>query len=298
MASGVLKGLVRAMRPPFLLLSPLCVLLGIATAVEVGVTLDPQLVTLVVLGALLAHAATNLLNEYHDFRSGLDLRTTRTPFSGGSGALPAQPAAAPAVLMAALAGVGLSIALGVYLTLQAGPGLLLVGLLGVVLMVAYTPLITRSALLCLIAPGLGFALIQIGTHYVLTARFNPELFWVALTPLCLVSALLLINQFPDVEADRVVHRGHLPIRLGRPRAARVFAVLVGGAYVAPVAAVGVGGLSAGLLLALLPMPVAGLVAARVMRLARRPQALTPWLGVNVAVVLTTLLLLALGLLLV
>ena len=46
---------------------------------------------LCVLGALLAHAGVNVLNEVHDFRSGLDQHTWRTPFSGGSGALLSHP---------------------------------------------------------------------------------------------------------------------------------------------------------------------------------------------------------------
>ncbi len=297
MAGGMLAGVIRATRPSFLVLSPVCVLLGVATADAVGVTPDPWLVILVLLGGGLAHAATNLLNEYHDFQSGLDLRTERTPFSGGSGALPAHPDAAPAVLAVALVALGVCAAIGGYLVYQTGPELLFIGLLGVALVVAYTPLITRSALLCLVAPGLGFSLIHAGAHYTLTQQLHLELFWVAWTPLCLVSALLLVNQLPDVEADRTVCRNHLPIRWGRQRAATVFAVLVAVGYLAPLVAVASGALSAGALWAMLPAPVAGLVAARVVRLACHPDALVPWLGVNVAVLLTTLVLLALGLLL-
>ncbi len=41
---------------------------------------------LALLGAFLAHISVNTLNEYFDFKSGLDLETIKTPFSGGSGA--------------------------------------------------------------------------------------------------------------------------------------------------------------------------------------------------------------------
>jgi len=43
---------------------------------------------LVCLGLLLAHASSDVLNDYFDFRTGIDLVTRRTPFSGGSGLLP------------------------------------------------------------------------------------------------------------------------------------------------------------------------------------------------------------------
>ncbi|MFP3441641.1 hypothetical protein R0K18_28320, partial [Pantoea sp. SIMBA_133] len=55
---------VRAARPNFLLLAPLCVGLGLAVAWQQGQ--PPALIDtlLVFVGAVLAHAAVNLLNEY------------------------------------------------------------------------------------------------------------------------------------------------------------------------------------------------------------------------------------------
>lgn len=46
---------------------------------------------LALLGALSAYISVNVFNEYIDFKTGLDLVTRRTPFSGGSGTLPANP---------------------------------------------------------------------------------------------------------------------------------------------------------------------------------------------------------------
>ena len=83
---GVIRG-------RFLLLALTCVALGIAAALKTR-DLDGGFVVdalLVLLGALAAHAGVNALNEYSDYRSGLDLQTRRTPFSGGSGTLVAQP---------------------------------------------------------------------------------------------------------------------------------------------------------------------------------------------------------------
>ena len=105
---------VRASRPNFLVLAPLCAGLGVAVAWHQGE--PPALLNtlLVLIGALLAHAAVNLLNEYEDFASGLDLITRRTPFSGGSGALPEVPTAARQVLLAAFGTLGLVVAIGLY----------------------------------------------------------------------------------------------------------------------------------------------------------------------------------------
>ncbi|MDH5182207.1 MAG: prenyltransferase, partial [Gammaproteobacteria bacterium] len=83
--------LLGATRPPFLILTPACVFLGYATATLAAPQIDMMLFLLVLAGALCAHISVNAFNEYFDFKSGLDLHTTRTPFSGGSGSLPANP---------------------------------------------------------------------------------------------------------------------------------------------------------------------------------------------------------------
>lgn len=78
----------RAMRPSFLALSPLCVFLGLSTSLATEPQVNIFTFVLVLMGAISAHISVNMLNEYYDFISGLDLKTEKTAFSGGSGALP------------------------------------------------------------------------------------------------------------------------------------------------------------------------------------------------------------------
>src|SRR5512143_700738 len=92
------KYLLGPMRLPFLILTPACVLLGVGTAIWVGGGVDVLQVIVVLVGGLAAHISVNAFNEYFDFKSGLDARTTRTPFTGGSGTLPARPDLAPPAL--------------------------------------------------------------------------------------------------------------------------------------------------------------------------------------------------------
>src|SRR4030042_4407442 len=80
---------MKEIRLPFLLLVPVCVLLGVSVAVWESVDINAVYVTLAFIGALAAHIAVNVLNEYFDYKSGVDFKTVRTPFSGGSGVLPA-----------------------------------------------------------------------------------------------------------------------------------------------------------------------------------------------------------------
>lgn len=294
---SVTATVVRSARPNFLILTPVCLFPALTAAWSAGFRPDAVLVLLVFVAGLLAHAAVNWLNEWEDFRTGLDLATDRTPFSGGSGALPAAPAASTAVLTAALAGLFFVVLIGLYLVAHVGTGLLIPGLVGVGLVVAYTTWITRRPMLCLIAPGLGFGPIMIaGAYYALTGHYSPAIVLASLTPMFLVSGLLLINQFPDLDPDRQHGRHHLPISRGRKASALVFLGMMVLAYLTPVIGVVIGMLPTMTLLVLIPAPVALLVALRALRHADEPGRLVPWLGLNVASLMVTIILLGIGLL--
>ncbi|KPP97501.1 prenyltransferase [Marinobacter sp. HL-58] len=287
---------VRASRPNFLVLAPLCAGLGVALAWQQGE--PPALLdTLLVLtGAVLAHAAVNLLNEYEDFISGLDLITQRTPFSGGSGALPELPSAAKRVLFAAAGALLLVVAIGLYFVWLRGLPMLVPGAAGVLLVLTYTRWITRSPVICLLAPGLGFGPVMIlGSLVALDARMDPAALTVSAISLLLVSELLLINQIPDADADRQAGRRHLVIALGKPAAARFVGIMLLAGYGVLSAGLVTGWLPPWSTLALAPLPAAFWITFRLPSLLADPQRLNTVLGVNVAVLLATMALLICGL---
>ena len=287
---------VRASRPNFLLLAPLCAGLGLAVAWQQGQPPELLHTFLVFLGAVLAHAAVNLLNEYDDFRSGLDMITERTPFSGGSGALPEMPSAARRVLWAGLGTLALVVAIGLYFLWLRGLPLLVLGAAGVVLVLTYTRWITRLPLLCLLAPGMGFGPIMVlGTVIALGGGIDTTALLASLVALLMVSELLLINQIPDAEADRAIGRRHLVITLGPEKAARLVAGLLLASYGVIVAGVVSGHLAMTSLIALAPLPAAIWISLRLPRVLATPDQLNRVLGANVAVLLSTLALLVTGL---
>ncbi len=211
-------------RPAFLLLSPICVLLGISTALSSGAHFHFWTVALILLAAIFAHISVNMLNEYHDFKSGLDFITDKTKFSGGSGALPQNPAMARVVLLLAWIFLSATAIIGIYFVLQFSPQVLPMGLLGLVLIVAYTQWLNRVPWLCLIAPGLGFGVVMVvGTHAVIAAEYTPQAWLLSLVVFLLVNNLLLLNQFPDIKADANVGRKTLPIVYGVNTSVRVYA---------------------------------------------------------------------------
>lgn len=284
------------MRPRFLLLALVCVLLGWAAAAWMGARPGALPVLLAFVGGLAAHAAVNALNEWHDFRSGLDLLTRRTPFSGGTGTLPRWPQHVRGTLVIGLAGVAVTVLVGVYFLRTRGWGIVPLGLLGVLTIVAYTPRITRSPLLCLIAPGLGFGpLMVMGTAWALGAPYGWPSFVASLLPFFLVSDLLLLNQFPDVEPDRAVGRRHLLTTIGPRRSAVIYGAFLAAAYLAVVAGWLAGALPAQALLALLAAPLAVRAALGAYRHAEDVPRLIPHMIANVLLNLVSPALLAVGL---
>ncbi len=207
-------------RARFLLLAVCCVSLAAALAWPVQ-GLDGRWMLdllLVLIGAVAAHASVNALNEYSDFRSGLDLQTRRTPFSGGSGTLPAAPESAGIALWGGIGGLLLCGLLGGYFMLQRpvlfGP-LLGFGLAGGMLILLYTPWLTRHPWLCLPAPGAGFGLLMLPAAVLALGGACTPAVWVCGVIVCLCcNNLLLVNQLPDQEADARAGRLTMPMLVG------------------------------------------------------------------------------------
>lgn len=221
----MLPPLLNTLRPPFLLLAAVTVLLSAALAARLPQPFPFDAALLVLIGALAAHGAVNSLNEYADFRSGLDLHTEPTPFSGGSGYLPAHPHMAFAALLLGLGLLALCLAIGLLLIWRSGPALLWIGLPGVLLVAAYTPWITRNRWLSLLAPGLGFGLLMLpGGELVLTGSLSVGGVLAGVALCCLTNNLLLLNQLPDRVADKRVGRDNIPLRYGLGATLRVYAL--------------------------------------------------------------------------
>lgn len=283
------------LRLPFVVLTPCCVAVGVATAYRSAGALDSAWAIWVLLGAIASHVSVNAFNEYFDFRSGLDGTTQRTPFSGGSGTLPAHPELAMTTLVIAVVALLVAAWIGVALVARRGWALAPLGLFGLVLVVTYTTWWARRPLACLLAPGLGIGvLVVVGTHFSLTGEWSAMAFAASLPVALLVSNLLLLNQFPDVDADRAVGRRNLPIVHGRDVAARLFTALMTASYLSMVVFVCAGILPASALLAIATAPLGWAAARSARRFANDIPALLPAMRLNVLVNLLTPVLLALG----
>lgn len=291
-----IKLLLGPMRLPFLILAPACVLVGLGTALYEQGSVNWGYFVLALIGAISAHISVNAFNEYYDFKTGLDARTQKTPFSGGSGTLQAHPELARATLWTAILTFAITALIGLFFVFVQGWEILPLGLLGLFLLYGYTVWITRVPILCLLAPGLGFGtLMVLGTHFALTGSYSWTAFVASLVPFFLVSDLLLLNQFPDVEADQSIGRRHYPIVLGRQKSGYLYIAFLLGAYAAIVLGVAFGLLPLWSLLGLLTLFLAVQVIRNVIKNAENVPALFPAMAQNVLINLITPVLLAIGL---
>ena len=282
-------------RPQFLLLSVVLAFLGTCIAWYNGAFHLGHAI-LAFIGLLLCHISVNVLNDYYDYKSGIDLKTRRTPFSGGSGFLPAASLKPEHVFRFGLACFLLAVPIGVYFVLVSGWFLLPLLVVGAICILLYTPLLTK-----LDWPewspwvGLG-ALPVMGTYFVQTGEYTLPAVVAAIPSGILVHNLLFLNEFPDTEADKTAGRKTLPITLGKTKASIVYSALTGLVYLWIIAWVAAGLMPVFCLIALATLPF----AVRAIRGARRYQdesKLMPAMANNVLVVLLTQLLLGIGYLL-
>jgi 1,4-dihydroxy-2-naphthoate octaprenyltransferase len=170
------------------------------------------------------------------------------------------------------------------------------GILGLFLLYGYTVWIAYNPILCLIAPGLGFGpLMVMGTHFALTGKYSLIAFIASLVPFFLVSDLLFLNQFPDVEADQSIGRRHFPITIGRKSSAYIYIGFLLAAYVVIALGVVFGFLPKFALLGLLTLILAVQVIRGVLANSENIPGLIPVMGQNVLINLITPVLVAVGL---
>ena len=279
-------------RPQFLLLSVVLAFLGTSIAWYDG---DFHLgyALLAFVGLLLAHISVNVLNDYFDYKSGIDLVANRTPFSGGSGILPAGMLRPTQVFWFGLIAFLMTIPIGVYFVVVRDWRLLPLLLVGAACILLYTPVLTKIRWPEW-APGVGLGSLPVlGAYFVQTGGYTLPAVIAAIPSGILVHNLLFLNEFPDAEADKKGNRKTLPITLGKAKASVIYSALMVAVYLWIIGGVVAGSMPAFSLIALLTAPLA-LKAIQGARRYDDESRLLPALGSNVMVVLLTQLLLGIG----
>ena len=275
-----------ATRPPFLSVTLVAALLGLATAWQSALPIHAATAFVTVAFALIAHAGINVLNDYYDALNGTDaINTDRVfPFTGGSrfiqnGVLSLNETATFGALLLVLVALA-----GLWLTAVSASGLVYIGAAGLFIGWAYSapPLKLNSRGAGEICVWAGFALIAVGADFVQRGSFSPLPLIAATGYALLVTNILYINQFPDRKADETAGKRHWVVRLGAERARWGYGLIAIAAYGFVLGAIVSGVLPWLALVALLPATLSARAARDLLRHAESPGQLAAAIQMTIA----------------
>lgn len=213
------KRLFHATRPKFFPASVLPVLAGSAWGYQVSGHFDLVVFLLALLATVCVHAGANVLNDVGDDAGGTDRRNEDRiyPYTGGSrfiqsGIMSSRSMARWGISLLAIAALA-----GLLLLLLKGEMILWFGLAGVLLAVLYSlgPLRLSSMGLGEVAVGIAFGVIPVtGAAWLQSGVIDANVLLFSLPISAWVTAILLINEVPDIDADGATGKRTLPVRLG------------------------------------------------------------------------------------
>ncbi len=222
-----LKIWYNAIRAPFLVAGIPSVLLGTILAYITHNVFDPILFVLTLIGIVIGHISVNLLNDYYDHKLNTDVvnQSYIRPFSGGSRVLQMGLLSPLEVLSIGLISLLIFLGIGIYITLIRGWIIIALGLIGAFFIYSYNapPLRLSGKGLGELVVGISFGiLIALGSYVVQTGVISYAPIYVSIPVTITVALILLINEFPDYEADKSTGRRNLVVILGRRRARWVY----------------------------------------------------------------------------
>ena len=218
-AAATLKRLFHATRPKFYPASVLPVIVGTAWGAYGAGALDVTAFVLALLATVLVHAGANVINDVGDDIGGTDWQNENRiyPYTGGSqfiikDIIDSRGMArlgAGLIILAAIAGLGLF--------LLKGPIVLVFGAIGVLLAVIYSvgPIRLSSLGLGEASIAIAFGVLPVtGAAWLQSGVIDTDVIVFSLPISMYVTAILLINEVPDLRADAATGKGTLPVRLG------------------------------------------------------------------------------------
>ncbi|MBK3494670.1 1,4-dihydroxy-2-naphthoate polyprenyltransferase [Viridibacillus sp. YIM B01967] len=239
-------------RPHTLTATFVPVILGTVLAMF-DVKIDMLLFVAMLVCCLALQIATNLFNEYYDFKRGLDTADS----VGIGGALVRHGTKPSTVLTFALALYGVAVVLGVFICMSSSWWLVAIGAVGMAIgylytggpfPIAYTPF---GELFAGLSMGIGFVLIS---YFIQAGTVSMTSFLVSIPMGILVGGINMSNNIRDIKEDIIGGRKTLPILLGREKAVNLLAISFVVSYVWIIVLVIMGTISPWLLVVFISIP--------------------------------------------
>jgi len=211
----------RVIRIRFLLASVIAVSVGLALSWWHGVQIDIWYAIMTLAGVIALHASVDLLNDYWDYKRGIDTQTQRTKMSGGTGVLPEGLLEPTQVYRAGIIFLIIGGLIGSYFVVIDGIIIGLILAFAVLSIYFYSTKIVDSGLAEVFVTVKG-TMIVLGTYFIQSSEINIASIMAGIFVGVLSSLVLFITSFPDYEADKAKGRKTLVIFLGKQKATTMF----------------------------------------------------------------------------
>ena len=212
---------LRVIRVRFLLASVIAVLVGLALNWSQNGTIAYFDAILTFAGVLALHASVDLLNDYWDFKRGIDTKTTRTKMSGGTGVLPEGLLKPSSVYRAGVIFLIIGSLIGSYFVITYGILIAIILGFAILSIYFYSTKIVDSGLGEFFV-GVKGSMIVIGTFFIQSGEISLESILAGVVVGTLSSLVLFIASFPDHDADKSKGRKTLVIVVGKEKAKKIF----------------------------------------------------------------------------
>jgi 1,4-dihydroxy-2-naphthoate octaprenyltransferase len=212
---------LRVIRVRFLLASIIAVSVGLSLNWWQNSTLDFLDAILTFAGVMALHASVDLLNDFWDFKRGIDTKTKRTKMSGGTGVLPEGLLKPSSVYRAGVAFLIIGTVIGGYFVITDGITIAIILGFAILSIYFYSTKIVDSGLGEFFVAVKG-SMIVIGTLFIQSGEITIESILAGIVVGALSSLVLFIASFPDHDADKSKGRKTLVIVAGKEKAVKLF----------------------------------------------------------------------------
>ena len=212
---------LRAIRVKFLLASVIAVSLGLSITWWNSGGIDIFQAILTMAGVVALHASVDLLNDYWDFKRGIDTKTKRTSMSGGTGVLPEGLLKPKSVYNAGILFLIIGGLIGGYFVMLHGVVIGAILAFAIVSIYFYSTKIVNWGLAEVFVAVKG-TLIVMGTYYIQNSDLTDISILSGIVVGILSSLVLFVTSFPDHDADKEKGRRTLVILFGKRNAVSIY----------------------------------------------------------------------------
>ena len=212
---------LRIIRLRFLFASVIAVGVGLSISWYNTLAIDVSAAIITLVGVLALHISVDLLNDYWDYKRGIDTNTTRTPMSGGTGVLPEGLLKPSQVYKAGIISLIVGSIIGGYFVIL--HGIIIAAILGFAILAIYfysTKIVDAG--LGELFVGIKATMIVLGTYFIQTDTLSLDVGLAGMLIGSLSGIVLFITAFPDHDADKSKGRKTLVILAGPKLATRMF----------------------------------------------------------------------------